>query len=85
MKASLQEADGQTEEQSEEVERLELENNRLNEFVTLHMEDAAELRDKVVVLRDCLSDQKDENRGELVCLVRTLQLLSGASEAVRFV
>lgn len=47
----------------ERFEALEVENARLNEFVSLHKDDADQRRDQIVVLRDCLSDLKDENRG----------------------
>lgn len=48
---------------TEENENLDTENQRLNEFITLHKDDADARRDQIVVLRDCLSDQKDENKG----------------------
>lgn len=48
---------------ADEIDSLELEKLRLDEFVTLHKEDADQRRDQIVVLRDCLSDLKDENRG----------------------
>eukprot|EP00035_Acanthoeca_spectabilis_P004411 m.103019 g.103019 ORF g.103019 m.103019 type:complete len:979 (+) comp12563_c0_seq3:193-3129(+) len=62
-KASYERLESEKVELEDRVDELTTQNKRLNEFIILHKDDAEQRRDEIVVLRDCLGDQKDENVG----------------------
>jgi hypothetical protein len=62
-KATYERLESEKLEVEDKVDELVIQNKRLNEFIILHKDDAEQRRDEIVVLRDCLGDQKDENTG----------------------